>query len=124
MNTWELDAALDVLTMCSCHLTECDSVRNEVFAPLWSYSGNKLCRDTAIYLVLMIVIAIGNSYEMDDLAFLNEQEDAPGKPDKKGRGIDCGGAPERKTKMAAGFQSIVATQPAALSAPAQLNPPL
>ncbi|CAI0408532.1 unnamed protein product [Linum tenue] len=30
MNSWELDAALDVLTMCSCHLTECDSVRNEV----------------------------------------------------------------------------------------------
>ncbi|CAN1162066.1 Zinc finger FYVE domain-containing protein 26 [Linum perenne] len=30
MNRWELDAALDVLTMCSCHLTDHDSVRNEV----------------------------------------------------------------------------------------------
>ncbi|KAJ6915056.1 hypothetical protein NC651_017130 [Populus alba x Populus x berolinensis] len=30
MHRWELDAALDVLTMCSCHLPESDPVRNEV----------------------------------------------------------------------------------------------
>lgn len=30
MHRWELDAALDVLTMCSCHLPENDAVRNEV----------------------------------------------------------------------------------------------
>ncbi|KAF5743274.1 Zinc finger FYVE domain-containing protein 26 isoform 3 [Tripterygium wilfordii] len=30
MHRWELDAALDVLTMCSCHLCESDPVRNEV----------------------------------------------------------------------------------------------
>lgn len=30
MHSWELDAALDVLTMCSCHLPENDSIRKEV----------------------------------------------------------------------------------------------
>ena len=30
MHRWELDAALDVLTMCSCHLPQSDPVRNEV----------------------------------------------------------------------------------------------
>ncbi|OMO61829.1 hypothetical protein CCACVL1_23218 [Corchorus capsularis] len=30
MHRWELDAALDVLTMCSCHLPQNDPVRNEV----------------------------------------------------------------------------------------------
>ncbi|XP_030947314.1 uncharacterized protein LOC115971497 isoform X2 [Quercus lobata] len=30
MHRWELDAALDVLTMCSCHLPESDPLRNEV----------------------------------------------------------------------------------------------
>ncbi|KAA3489962.1 Zinc finger FYVE domain-containing 26 [Gossypium australe] len=30
MHRWELDAALDVLTMCSCHLPQSDLVRNEV----------------------------------------------------------------------------------------------
>ncbi|KAJ7958696.1 Zinc finger FYVE domain protein [Quillaja saponaria] len=30
MHSWELDAALDVLTMCSCHLPQSDPVRNEV----------------------------------------------------------------------------------------------
>ncbi|KAJ6745536.1 ZINC FINGER FYVE DOMAIN PROTEIN [Salix koriyanagi] len=30
MHRWELDAALDVLTMCSCHLPESDPIRNEV----------------------------------------------------------------------------------------------
>ncbi|GMI92528.1 hypothetical protein like AT2G25730 [Hibiscus trionum] len=30
MHRWELDAALDVLTMCSCHLPQTDPVRNEV----------------------------------------------------------------------------------------------
>ncbi|XP_034920616.1 uncharacterized protein [Populus alba] len=30
MHRWELDAALDVLTMCSCHLPESDPARNEV----------------------------------------------------------------------------------------------
>lgn len=30
MHRWELDAALDVLTMCSCHLAQSDSIRNEV----------------------------------------------------------------------------------------------
>ncbi|KAJ0232457.1 Zinc finger FYVE domain protein [Hirschfeldia incana] len=30
MDTWELDAALNVLTMCSCHLLESDPVRYEV----------------------------------------------------------------------------------------------
>ncbi|XVE97525.1 hypothetical protein REPUB_Repub03eG0027100 [Reevesia pubescens] len=30
MHRWELDAALDVLTMCSCHLLQSDPVRNEV----------------------------------------------------------------------------------------------
>ncbi|GKU87148.1 hypothetical protein SLEP1_g1595 [Rubroshorea leprosula] len=30
MHGWELDAALDVLTMCSCHLPESDPFRNEV----------------------------------------------------------------------------------------------
>ncbi|XP_062164447.1 uncharacterized protein LOC133871099 isoform X3 [Alnus glutinosa] len=31
MHRWELDAALDVLTMCSCHLPQSDPLRNEVF---------------------------------------------------------------------------------------------
>ncbi|KAI4316248.1 hypothetical protein L6164_024246 [Bauhinia variegata] len=30
MHSWELDAALDVLTMCSCHLPQNDPIRNEV----------------------------------------------------------------------------------------------
>ncbi|KAA8525316.1 hypothetical protein F0562_007171 [Nyssa sinensis] len=30
LHRWELDAALDVLTMCSCHLPESDPVKNEV----------------------------------------------------------------------------------------------
>ncbi|CAJ2643410.1 unnamed protein product [Trifolium pratense] len=30
VHTWELDAALDVLTMCSCHLPQNDSIREEV----------------------------------------------------------------------------------------------
>lgn len=30
MHRWELDAALDVLTMCSCHLPQSDPIRNEV----------------------------------------------------------------------------------------------
>ncbi|XP_028950379.2 uncharacterized protein [Malus domestica] len=30
MHRWELDAALDVLTMCSCHLPQSDSIRKEV----------------------------------------------------------------------------------------------
>ncbi|BAT78232.1 hypothetical protein LR48_Vigan04g211500 [Vigna angularis] len=30
VHSWELDAALDVLTMCSCHLPENDSIRKEV----------------------------------------------------------------------------------------------
>ncbi|XP_065850998.1 uncharacterized protein [Euphorbia lathyris] len=30
MHRWELDAALDVLTMCSCHLLENDPIKNEV----------------------------------------------------------------------------------------------
>lgn len=30
MHRWELDAALDVLTMCSCHLPQNDPIRNEV----------------------------------------------------------------------------------------------
>ncbi|TYH69442.1 hypothetical protein ES332_D05G056100v1 [Gossypium tomentosum] len=30
MHRWELDAALDVLTMCSCHLPQSDPVRNEL----------------------------------------------------------------------------------------------
>ncbi|XP_061346174.1 uncharacterized protein LOC133291864 [Gastrolobium bilobum] len=30
LHTWELDAALDVLTMCSCHLPQNDSIRKEV----------------------------------------------------------------------------------------------
>ncbi|RVW53979.1 hypothetical protein CK203_072976 [Vitis vinifera] len=30
LHRWELDAALDVLTMCSCHLTQSDPIRNEV----------------------------------------------------------------------------------------------
>ncbi|XP_015874187.3 uncharacterized protein LOC107411162 isoform X1 [Ziziphus jujuba] len=30
MHRWELDAALDVLTMCSCHLPQTDPLRNEV----------------------------------------------------------------------------------------------
>ncbi|XP_030548723.1 uncharacterized protein LOC115753985 isoform X2 [Rhodamnia argentea] len=30
MHGWELDAALDVLTMCSCHLPHSDPVRNEI----------------------------------------------------------------------------------------------
>ncbi|KAF3446015.1 hypothetical protein FNV43_RR11193 [Rhamnella rubrinervis] len=30
MHRWELDAALDVLTMCSCHLPKSDPLRNEV----------------------------------------------------------------------------------------------
>jgi hypothetical protein len=30
MHRWELDAALDVLTMCSCHLPQSDPLRNEV----------------------------------------------------------------------------------------------
>ncbi|KAH7574212.1 hypothetical protein JRO89_XS03G0265900 [Xanthoceras sorbifolium] len=30
MHKWELDAALDVLTMCSCHLSQSDSIRNKV----------------------------------------------------------------------------------------------
>lgn len=30
VHSWELDAALDVLTMCSCHLPENDSTRKEV----------------------------------------------------------------------------------------------
>ncbi|CAL0305695.1 unnamed protein product [Lupinus luteus] len=30
LHSWELDAALDVLTMCSCHLLENDSIRKEV----------------------------------------------------------------------------------------------
>ncbi|KAI4380183.1 hypothetical protein MLD38_006402 [Melastoma candidum] len=31
MHGWELDAALDVLTMCSCHLTETDALSSEIF---------------------------------------------------------------------------------------------
>ncbi|KAK8581989.1 hypothetical protein V6N13_144978 [Hibiscus sabdariffa] len=41
MHRWELDAALDVLTMCSCHLPQTDPVRNEVLQrrqALQSYS--------------------------------------------------------------------------------------
>ncbi|GMI81443.1 hypothetical protein like AT2G25730 [Hibiscus trionum] len=41
MHRWELDAALDVLTMCSCHLPQTDPVRNEVLQrrqALLSYS--------------------------------------------------------------------------------------
>lgn len=30
MHRWELDAALDVLTMCHCHLLESDPSKNEV----------------------------------------------------------------------------------------------
>ncbi|XP_052210694.1 uncharacterized protein LOC127813651 [Diospyros lotus] len=30
LNRWDLDAALDVITMCSCHLPESDPVKNEV----------------------------------------------------------------------------------------------
>lgn len=36
MHGWELDAALDVLTMCSCHLTETDPLSSEVgFLPFF-----------------------------------------------------------------------------------------
>lgn len=31
LHRWELDAALDVLTMCHCHLLETDPSKNEVF---------------------------------------------------------------------------------------------
>lgn len=34
MQQWELDAALDVLTMCSCHLSRSDPLTNEVRAYL------------------------------------------------------------------------------------------
>ncbi|KAI8009536.1 hypothetical protein LOK49_LG06G01362 [Camellia lanceoleosa] len=30
LHRWELDAALDVITMCSCHLPEGDPVKNEI----------------------------------------------------------------------------------------------
>ena len=30
LHSWELDAALDVLTMCSCHLIESDPIKKEV----------------------------------------------------------------------------------------------
>ena len=37
LHRWELDAALDVLTMCSCHLTQSDPIRNEVLVTVTSY---------------------------------------------------------------------------------------
>ncbi|KAF5188613.1 zinc finger FYVE domain protein, partial [Thalictrum thalictroides] len=30
LHRWDLDAALDVLTMCSCHLLQSDPIKNEV----------------------------------------------------------------------------------------------
>lgn len=39
MHSWELDAALDVLTMCSCHLHQSEPIMNEVVSvsfSLWS----------------------------------------------------------------------------------------
>ncbi|CAK9164522.1 unnamed protein product [Ilex paraguariensis] len=47
LHRWELDAALDVLTMCSCHLPESDPIKNEVVLMRQSLLRHKhiLCAD-------------------------------------------------------------------------------
>lgn len=49
MHRWELDAALDVLTMCSCHLPQNDPIREEVLlfdliSCLYSITAKSLSR--------------------------------------------------------------------------------
>ena len=49
MHSWELDAALDVLTMCSCHLHQSEPIMNEVVSVSFS-----LCSPPQVYQYVLL----------------------------------------------------------------------